>query len=80
MDIFGLNLNNGDVFQVTDPRISLNYLETAIGRFDTDSGTVTIDSVSASQIVVTLTNVHFTGAAPASGGFTVSGKITAPIH
>ncbi len=80
IDIFGLNLSAGDVFQVTDPRISLNYLETAIGRFDADSGAITIESISAGQIVVSLTNVHFTGAAPAAGAFTVSGKITAPIH
>jgi len=84
-DIFGLNVSNGQTFNVSNARIAC----TLAGNnkvYRATSGTITVDSVSSTSITVTFTNAKFTGTtdpvtgAQSTGEFTANGSVTAAIN
>lgn len=82
-DVFGLNVTSGQSFSLPVARLHLSFAEGLGSKlYVANSGTFKVESLSATSMTVTLTNVKFvadTSATGTTGEFTVNGSVTGTL-
>jgi hypothetical protein len=81
LDIFGLNVTNGQSFVLPAERVSFTFTEQintgGTRLFKATSGTVTVEAISATSMTVVLSNIKFTAQdTQSTGEFTVNGTLS----